>query len=68
MEEARTVAGYLAITLAVCLAVVGVADVALNVRYGPEATVSRVVLSWTRSYPILAFAAGIVAGHLFWPQ
>jgi len=40
----------------------------LNVRFGSAATVSNVVLTWTRSYPILAFLAGLIAGHLFWPQ
>jgi hypothetical protein len=35
---------------------------------GVEATISRVILETSASMPILAFAAGVLCGHLFWPQ
>lgn len=35
---------------------------------GWDATISVVLLTWARSYPILPFAFGVVCGHLFWPQ
>jgi hypothetical protein len=30
------------------------------------ATISWVILTAAKSYPILAFAAGLLCGHLFW--
>jgi hypothetical protein len=33
----------------------------------PQQTVSRTVFDLAREYPIIAFVAGVVAGHLFWP-
>lgn len=29
-------------------------------------TISEVVWSWLRRHPVVAFAGGVLAGHLFW--
>jgi len=54
------------------LFVMGVYDVFLFVNFGRDATISRQILLWSRSYPeaslAAAFALGVLAGHLFWPQ
>lgn len=33
---------------------------------GVEATISRVVYAASVKYPIIAFAVGVVCGHIFW--
>jgi hypothetical protein len=33
-----------------------------------QTTISRVTLAWSREWPIVPFAVGVVCGHLFWPQ
>jgi hypothetical protein len=35
-------------------------------KWGEEATISYQVIQATYNYPVLAFAAGFVCGHLFW--
>lgn len=35
---------------------------------GVDATISRIVLSYAKDYPIIPFAFGVVCGHLFWSQ
>ena len=35
---------------------------------GNESTISRVVLEASRDWPIIPLLAGIVVGHLFFPQ
>jgi hypothetical protein len=47
---------------------IGTYDIVVSWRYGNDATVSRVVWRFSAEYPILAFAAGLVIGHLLWPQ
>jgi hypothetical protein len=37
-------------------------------RYGMDATISKVLYDWSRNNPIVACIAGILCGHLFWPQ
>jgi hypothetical protein len=39
---------------------------ASNERKGD--TISEVTLAESRKLPVIPFAVGIVAGHLFWPQ
>ena len=43
-------------------------DVFAYASGGVEATISRVVLGWSRSNPIIPFGVGVIAGHLFWAQ
>lgn len=31
-------------------------------------TLSEVILRWAIRHPVLAFSAGVVCGHFFWPQ
>lgn len=59
------------LTLAYCLAlaVVTIAfDAWQYARGGWTATISYLILSRATRYPIIAFACGVLAGHLFWPQ
>lgn len=37
-------------------------------RWGYQGTISYVVLKDSKSYPIIAFICGLIAGHLWWPQ
>jgi hypothetical protein len=43
-------------------------DVYALVEGGVDATISRVVYGWVDDYPIVGVAAGVLIGHLFWPQ
>ena len=43
-------------------------DVAALAIGGVDATISRVVLGWSRENPIIPFAVGVVCGHLWWSQ
>jgi len=43
-------------------------DAWMYCRAGWAGTISYLVLTRSRRYPIIAFAVGILAGHLFWPQ
>jgi hypothetical protein len=36
-------------------------------RFGYEGTISLVVFTMAKSYPIIPFLSGIVVGHLFFP-
>jgi hypothetical protein len=58
--------------LAVALGVLGVAIVVWDVAaswYGqPYNTVSNIIGEWSHRYPATTFAAGMLAGHLFWQR
>jgi uncharacterized membrane protein YuzA (DUF378 family) len=43
-------------------------DVYAFVEGGVDSTISRVVYGWAVDYPIVGVAAGVLIGHLFWPQ
>lgn len=43
-------------------------DVAIWWYCGPEATLSRVILSCSQRCPIIAFALGVLIGHVYWPN
>ncbi len=43
-------------------------DIWMLWRRGYEATISWVLLTWSRKYPIIAFMLGVLAGHIFWPN
>jgi hypothetical protein len=36
--------------------------------WGWDETISVAVLQLSKKYPVVAFLAGVVCGHLFWPQ
>jgi hypothetical protein len=60
-----TIQGWVALCLALLLAVVGCLDAWLGVVYGPEATVSSVVRAASVRYPAIPLAVGLLVGHLF---
>jgi hypothetical protein len=43
-------------------------DIYAVVTWGYEGTISRDILFASLKHPIIAFAAGLLCGHLFWPQ
>jgi hypothetical protein len=43
-------------------------DIYAGVRWGYEGTISRDILVAAYEHPVIAFAAGVLCGHLFWPQ
>ncbi len=56
-----------AILLLTLLIFVGVYDAVAVLFYGHSYTISWVVKSWARNFPILTVLIGMVLGHLFWP-
>lgn len=54
--------------LLVLAALLGAYDAYVIVTFGYDASISVVVLDWSRRAPVLPFAVGVIAGHLFWPQ
>jgi hypothetical protein len=46
---------------------IGVWDAACLYRGVQTWTVSSIIQRWSAAYPILPFAMGILAGHVFWP-
>ncbi len=57
--------GVIIVSVVITLATV---DLWLLVTGGVEATFSHVILSASSRWPIIPFAAGVLCGHLFWPQ
>lgn len=43
-------------------------DAIILVRFGVEATISQVLLHWSKAYPVIPFAIGFSMGHIFWPN
>jgi len=43
-------------------------DIVILLVFGTEATISQVVYTYSRQYPLIPLVAGIVTGHLFWPN
>jgi hypothetical protein len=41
-----------------------VVDIILSILR--KETISKVIWAWTAKYPIIAFLAGLICGHLFW--
>jgi hypothetical protein len=50
------------------VAVAAVYDVIVAYLYGSQPTISRVIHDWTYGNPVIAFALGVLCGHLFWSQ
>lgn len=42
-------------------------DIIVYVKVGSPATISVVILNWSKEYPVLPFAFGVLCGHLFFP-
>jgi len=43
-------------------------DIIVYVKGGAHATISHQVLEWSKEWPVLVYTAGILCGHLLWPQ
>jgi hypothetical protein len=43
-------------------------DIYAALRWGYHGTISYDILTAAQQKPVIAFAAGILCGHLFWPQ
>lgn len=56
------------IILLVVAALLGIYDVWAISTSGYDASISVIIVDWSRQLPILPFAIGVLAGHLFWPQ
>lgn len=57
----------LAIALVAILAMAGLWDIYAKARGDGFASVSSVISSWGKQFPIFAVAIGVLIGHLFWP-
>ena len=54
------------IVLMAVFAGLGVYDVVVGILYGREATISMVLRDLSHRHPIIPFAFGMLAGHIFW--
>lgn len=54
--------------LVIVITVVGLIfwDIAVAILLGQEATVSRVLLEWSREHPAIPFAVGAALSRIFW--
>jgi hypothetical protein len=67
-QQVQAVSWIAVWTLIAVLVAVGVIDLVL-VRYQPnQGTVSSTIWQLARDYPVVAFAIGVLVGHLLWPQ
>jgi len=39
----------------------------VGLKFGPQATISVQIYELSRRFPIIPFAFGVLAGHIFWP-
>jgi hypothetical protein len=46
--------------------VVIITDLVLYLKKGDDATISRMLLKTSQSWPIIPLLAGIILGHIFW--
>lgn len=58
----------LALILAAILALVAVWDAVALFAADPSATISSIVIGWSRDFPSIPFFAGFLFGHLFFPS
>lgn len=59
------------LTLGVALfivALIAVYDIWTLVTRGYETTISAVTYNLSKRFPIIPFAIGVIAGHLWWPN
>ena len=69
IKEESTSAGTMAtaLFLIIALVIVGLWDLYAGWWTPPQSSVSAVIQEWSRRYPALPLAIGILLGHLFWP-
>lgn len=53
--------------LIACALVLIAWDIYVAIR-GPKATISRTLLTFAQKHIVVAFAFGVLMGHLFWSQ
>jgi hypothetical protein len=61
---------HLPAILAACLLLnavcIGLWDIYCTYGPGSQYTVSALLADWSRQWPVLPFALGMLAGHIFW--
>jgi len=62
----EAIAKAVILAIGVIVALVGVADIWLSVRFSPDASLSSTIRTLSTSYPAIPFAVGVLMGHLFW--
>ena len=50
------------------IALIFIVDGVLFKRAGEPGTISFRLARWSSLYPLIPFLAGVLAGHLFWPN
>lgn len=61
------VAYFLALSLVAIVAGIAVWDIYAAFAHTPTTSVSDVFYSWSRSFPPLVLAVGMILGHILWP-
>jgi hypothetical protein len=56
------------ISLLVITFFVAAYDIYALIKWGTQSTVSVVMYSWAKSYPILPLMIGLLMGHVFWRE
>jgi hypothetical protein len=56
-----------AILLVLVVVAIGVVDLLAAFSRGRVLTVTEVIQTWSRQWPVIAFSLGFVMGHLFFP-
>lgn len=54
------------LVLTITVIVLSIYDVYMIWTYGPRASISEVIVTCTKDYPIIALIFGLICGHLFW--
>jgi NAD kinase len=49
-------------------AIIIVFDIYVAVVGGDGDTISAVLLTYSKEYPVISFAIGFICGHIFWPN
>ena len=62
-ETARKITGVIIIAVALALVVY---DIVVELKFGPQATISQVIFDTASHNPWIALLAGILIGHWFW--
>ena len=66
MPYQTVIAKWVAIVFLFILFAIGCFDVWAKFRDPPGIQVSQYIRDWSGEYPLLPFACGMLAGHLFW--
>jgi hypothetical protein len=68
VENGTTMASQaLAVVFLLTVLLIGIWDVFSIRLFGPHSTVSDVLQTWSKMYPILPLTVGLILGHIFWP-